>query len=68
MGRPRKNRRKKVKKNSEAGIRASVSFPLDLYGSLEMLAEKKKVSLAWIVRDAAEKYVADEWPLFKGQG
>lgn len=25
---------------------------------------KKKVSVAWIVRDAAEKYVADQWPLF----
>jgi len=64
-GRPRKDRRKKIKKNSYAGIRASVSFPTDLYGSLEMLAEKKKVSLAWVVRDAVEKYVAEQWPLFE---
>ena len=47
-----------------ATARASISFPLDLYQTLESLAKAKKVSLAWIVRDAAEKYVKDEWPLF----
>ncbi len=43
--------------------RASVSFPIETYKELERLAEAKKVSLAWVVRDAAEKYVADQWPL-----
>jgi predicted transcriptional regulator len=43
--------------------RASVSFPVETYKELEKLAEAKKVSLAWVVRDAAEKYVADQWPL-----
>ena len=42
-----------------ASIRASISFPPDLYGTLEEIAKQKKVSLAWVVRDAAEKYVAD---------
>ena len=46
--------------------RASVTFPPDLYRDLENLAKKKKVSIAWIVREAAEKYVADQWPLFGG--
>ena len=41
-------------------VRASVSFPHDLYETLEKLAKQKKVSLAWVVRDAAEKYVAVE--------
>ncbi len=45
--------------------RASVSFPREVYETLEGLATKKKVSLAWVVRDAVEKYVADEWPLFR---
>lgn len=45
--------------------RASVSFPSDLYRTLEAIAKKKKVSVAWVVREAAEKYVADETPLFK---
>jgi metal-responsive CopG/Arc/MetJ family transcriptional regulator len=45
-------------------LRASVSFPPDLYRTLEEIAKQKKVSIAWVVRDAAEKYVADQWPLF----
>jgi predicted DNA-binding protein len=44
--------------------RASVTFPPELYRTLEDLAKRKKVSLAWVVREAAEKYVADQWPLF----
>jgi metal-responsive CopG/Arc/MetJ family transcriptional regulator len=52
-------------KNSSV-TRASVTFPPDLYKTLEDIAKQKKVSVAWVVRDAAEKYVADQWPLFKG--
>ncbi|MFG6110835.1 CopG family transcriptional regulator [Stenotrophomonas nematodicola] len=48
--------------------RASVSFPPDLYATLERIAKEKKVSVAWVVRDAAEKYVGDQWPLFAGKG
>lgn len=49
---------------SESAVRASISFPPDLYRTLEEIAKQKKVSLAWVVRDAAEKYVGDKWPLF----
>lgn len=50
--------------------RASVSFPPDLHALLERIAKEKKVSVAWVVRDAAERYVRDQWPLFdeRGQG
>lgn len=41
-------------------VRASISFPPDLYETLEHIAMEKKVSLAWVVRDAAEKYVVNE--------
>lgn len=52
-------------KGRVAGMpRASVSFPPELYKTLEELAKKKKVSIAWVVREAAEQYVAAEWPLF----
>jgi predicted DNA-binding ribbon-helix-helix protein len=44
--------------------RTSVTFPPDLYQTLEQLAGRKKVSVAWIVRDAAERYVEEQWPLF----
>jgi len=44
-------------------MRASVSFPADIYLELEKIASAKKVSLAWVVREAAERYVVDQWPL-----
>ena len=47
---------KKVTK--KAWTRASISFPPDLYETLGGIAQQKKVSLAWVVRDAAETYVA----------
>ena len=43
--------------------RASVSFPPKLYETLEAIAREKRVSVAWVVRDAAEQYVADQGPL-----
>lgn len=47
--------------------RASVSLPPELRHTLEQIAKQKKVSFAWVVRDAAEKYVAAQWPLFEQQ-
>lgn len=53
-----------MKTQSAAAVRASISFPPDVYETLEVIAREKKVSLAWVVREAAEKYIADKWPLF----
>jgi metal-responsive CopG/Arc/MetJ family transcriptional regulator len=53
-----------MKESDSSATRASVTFPTDLYHSLEEIARQKKVSLAWVVREAAEQYVADKWPLF----
>ena len=47
-----------VKMQGTPTVRASISFPPALYETLEDIAKQKKVSLAWVVRDAAEKYVA----------
>jgi predicted DNA-binding protein len=44
--------------------RTSVTFPPDLYETLERLAKRKKVSVAWVVREAAERYVDEQSPLF----
>ncbi|NWK43347.1 ribbon-helix-helix protein, CopG family [Ralstonia pickettii] len=49
----------------EAAVRASVSFPPELYRLLEQIALQKKVSIAWVVRDAAERYVSDQSPILK---
>jgi hypothetical protein len=53
-----------------ATVRASVSLSSDTYKMLTAIARHKKVSTAWIMREAAEKYIADQWPLFdeRGQG
>ena len=32
--------------------------------TLQEIAKQKKVSVAWVIRDAAEKYIAEQWPLF----
>jgi len=48
-----------AKTQSAPLVRASISFPPDLYETLEEIAKQKKVSLAWVVRDAAEKYIGD---------
>jgi hypothetical protein len=50
-----------------SSVRATISFPSDLHQTLEEIARQKKASLAWVVREAAEQYVADKWPLFKGK-
>jgi len=60
---PTKRKENKLMKSTSA-LRASVSFPPDLYHTIEQLAKQKKVSVAWVIRDAAEKYVEEQWPLF----
>ena len=54
----KKGQRKNTKPQSPSWVRASISFPSELYETLDEIAKQKKVSLAWVVRDAAE-YVAD---------
>jgi metal-responsive CopG/Arc/MetJ family transcriptional regulator len=45
--------------------RASATLTPEVYETLEHIAREKKVSLSWVIRDAAESYIADKWPLFK---
>ena len=54
---------KKMKAPGTAAVRASISFPPDIYETLESIAREKKVSLAWVVREAAEQYIGSKWPL-----
>ena len=64
MAQPPRSTQPDVQSNA---VRASVSFPADLYRTLEEIARQKKVSIAWVVREAAERYVADQWPLLGRQ-
>ncbi|GHV21423.1 hypothetical protein FACS189494_06790 [Spirochaetia bacterium] len=40
-------------------VRATISFSHDIYDSLEKRAHQRKVSIAWIVRDAVESYLGE---------
>jgi hypothetical protein len=51
--------RKETYPEQGAAFRASISFPPDLDETLEEVSQQNKVSLAWVVRDAVERYVAD---------
>ena len=53
-----------MKAENAAAVRATISFPPEIYETLEAIAKQKKVSLAWVVREAAEQYIGDKWPLF----
>ena len=59
---------KKAKSKKDSLIRVSIGFPAGLYRALETMAVNKKVSLAWIVRDAAEKYVQKSEQHANGRG
>ena len=50
---------------TERTVRASVSFPEQHYLELERIAERQKVSMAWVVRDAVEQYLKARWPLLE---
>lgn len=46
--------------------RVSVSLTEEQQEFLSALAERKRVSIAWVVRDAVERLIAQEMPLFRG--
>jgi metal-responsive CopG/Arc/MetJ family transcriptional regulator len=56
-------KRKAKVNDSKRMKRMSVGFPPELFATLEKIADQQKVSVGWIVRDAADKYVSDRWPL-----
>jgi hypothetical protein len=65
-----------VSKAKNAGeSNASVTFPPELCDdastasrrsprNLEGPTKQERVLIAWLVREVAEKYLADQWPLF----
>jgi metal-responsive CopG/Arc/MetJ family transcriptional regulator len=55
--------RLRMRSDEKETRRTSVSLPSELHRQLEQIAKLKKVSLAWVIRDAAEVYVEDKSPL-----
>ena len=50
---------------AESTVRASISFPKNQYAELARIAQQQRVSLAWVVRDAVQTYLATRWPLLE---
>lgn len=46
-------------------VRTSVSVPAEDYEQVERIAETKKVSVAWVIREAVEQYLTRHLPLFR---
>ncbi len=51
----------KTKENArQDSIRTSITINTTEYRELERLANEKRVSIAWVVRDAVEKYLVSQ--------
>jgi hypothetical protein len=48
-----------------ATVRVSVSIPADDYADLKRAARSKRVSVAWVVRDAVHEYFRNQEPLLR---
>lgn len=46
-------------------VRTTVSMPRTDYEELERLADKNRVSVAWVVREAVQTYLDSKTPLFR---
>lgn len=52
---------------SKETVRTSVTIPKEDHQELERIAEKKKVSVAWVIREAVEEYLKQEAPLLRSK-
>lgn len=53
-----KSSRASAQQSDTETVRASISFPAGDYAELQRLAASMKVSVAWVVRQAIEEYLA----------
>jgi predicted transcriptional regulator len=53
-----KSSRASAQQSDTETVRASISFPASDYAELQRLAASMKVSVAWVVRQAIEEYLA----------
>ena len=57
----------KVRKQGAGTARTSVSLKKADLAHITQIARQKKVSKAWVIREAIEKYLEDRTPLFKSE-
>ena len=59
---------KRKSKSSDVVRRVSVSIKTEDYAELKDIAEDKRVSVAWVVRDAVADYLTARTPLLRRRG
>jgi hypothetical protein len=50
--------------SAKRATRITVTLPPDCYETVVRLAKQKRVSTSWVVRDAVDRYLQDDLPLF----
>jgi hypothetical protein len=66
MGPVSRNKKSVMREKGDC-VRASVSFGSEDYAELERIAGEKRVSVAWVVREAVSRYLAEQSPLFRSK-
>jgi predicted transcriptional regulator len=54
-------------KKRSPSVRFSITLPREQHKELDRLAERKRVSLAWVIRDAVDQYLEAQAPLFRSR-
>ena len=60
-----KAKRGATTRSAAKSVRTSVTLPRNVYETLGQLAKSKRVTVAWVIRDAAKQYIAEQWPLLE---
>ena len=61
-----KQKDSQLSEESLTSVRALIGFPPDVYQTLKkIVVQKRQVSPAWVVREAAEQYIEEECPLLR---
>ena len=58
---------RRAKRSAPDTVRVTVSLSAEQHRLVSHRAEKLKVSIGWVVRDAVEKYLERDLPLFAGR-
>jgi hypothetical protein len=58
-------RQKRPRDRQAATARLSITIPAEDYADIRVTADRKRVSVAWVVRDALRQYLREQAPLLR---